>query len=178
MSSEQAAPAAGAAPAPGQLLSPELIDMIDRGVSVIVSSRDAALRPSLMRAVGSRINADGSEITVYLARSQSAQLLQDMAASGRIAVVFSSPSSHRSVQVKGTGINGRAATAQDLPVLRRYLQAMEYEICSIGYRLELVHAMLGFELEDLVAITFAPTHAFDQTPGPKAGTPLAQDART
>lgn len=161
--------------APG-LLSPEDIEMIDRGVSVIVSSRDAALRPSLMRAVGSRISADGAEITVYLARSQSGQLLQDLAASGRIAVVFSSPSSHRSVQVKGTGINGRAATAGDLPLLQRYLQAMEFEICSIGYRLELVHAMLAFELDDLVAISFTPTHAFDQTPGPKAGSPLAQQA--
>ena len=169
MTTEQAAPPPG-------LLSPEHIDMIDRGVSVIVSSRDAALRPSLMRAVGSRIHADGSEITVYLARSQSAQLLQDLAASGRIAVVFSSPSSHRSVQVKGTGINGRAATADDLPVLRRYLQAMEVEICSIGYRLELVRAMLAFELEDLVAISFTPTHAFDQTPGPRAGRPIAQQA--
>lgn len=168
MTTPQAVP-----PSPG-LLSPADIDMIDRGVSVIVSSRDAALRPSLMRAVGSRINADGSEITVYLARSQSAQLLQDLASSGRIAVVFSSPSSHRSVQVKGTGINGRAATAHDLPLLLRYRQAMEFEICSIGYRLEFLHAMLAFELEDLVAISFTPTHAFDQTPGPKAGSPLAQ----
>ncbi|MBS0340643.1 MAG: hypothetical protein JSS56_08950 [Proteobacteria bacterium] len=165
-----------AASAPG-LLSPEHIDMIDRGVSVIVSSRDAALRPSLMRAVGSRINADGTEITVYLARSQSRQLLQDLAASGRIAVVFSSPSTHRSVQVKGTGINGRAATAQDLPLLQRYLQAMEFEICSIGYRLEFVRAMLAFDLEDLVAISFTPSEAFDQTPGPKAGSQIVKEAQ-
>ncbi|MBS0451978.1 MAG: hypothetical protein JSS14_11745 [Proteobacteria bacterium] len=164
------------ASAPG-LLSPELIDMIDRGVSVIVSSRDAALRPSLMRAVGSRINAQGTEITVYLARSQSRQLLQDLAACGRIAVVFSSPSTHRSVQVKGTGINGRAATALDLPLLQRYLQAMEFEICSIGYRLEFVRAMLAFELEDLVAISFTPSEAFDQTPGPKAGSQLVKEAQ-
>ena len=158
------------------LLSPELIDMVDRGVSVIVSSRDAALRPSLMRAVGSRISADGSEITVYLARSQSAQLLQDLASCGRIAVVFSSPSSHRSVQVKGSGINGRAADASDVPQLKRYLQAMEFEICSIGYRLEFLHAMLAFELEDLVAISFTPAQAFDQTPGPKAGSQIVQGA--
>ena len=165
-----------AAPAPG-LLSPEHIEMIDRGVSVIVSSRDAALRPSLMRAVGSHIDADGTEITVYLARSQSRQLLQDLASCGRIAVVFSSPSTHRSVQVKGTGINGRAATADDLPLLMRYRQAMEYEICSIGYRLEFLHAMLAFELEDLVAISFTPAEAFDQTPGPKAGSQIVQGAQ-
>ena len=33
------------------LLSPEHIAMVDRGVSVIVASRDAALRPSIMRPV-------------------------------------------------------------------------------------------------------------------------------
>lgn len=168
-------PAMSAGAAPG-LLSPELIAMIDKGVSVIVSSRDAALRPSLMRAVGSSIAPDGSEITVFLARSQSAALLHDLAATGRIAVVFSSPSTHRSVQVKGHGISGRAATKDDLPQLRRYLQSMEYEICSIGYRVELVHAMLAYELDDLAAISFRPAEAYDQTPGPKAGAQIVADA--
>ena len=39
------------------LLSPEHIAMVDRGVSVIVASRDAAFRPSIMRGVGSAISA-------------------------------------------------------------------------------------------------------------------------
>ena len=41
------------------LLPPDLLAMMDRGVSVIVASRDLALRPSLMRAVGSSIDAAG-----------------------------------------------------------------------------------------------------------------------
>jgi hypothetical protein len=154
------------------LLSKEHIAMIDQGVSTIVASRDAAMRPSLMRAVGSCITPDGGEITVYLARSQSRQLLQDLAATGQIAVVFSVPSNHRSLQVKAGSISGRAANAGDLPVLRRYLEAMEVEICSLGHQAPLVRAMLAFELDDLVAIVFSPTEAYDQTPGPRAGTVL------
>jgi len=154
------------------LLSPEHVAMIDKGVSAIVASRDAALRPSLMRAVGSTIAPDGSEITVFLARSQSRQLLQDLAATGHIAVVFSQPSTHRTVQVKARSISGRAAGPEDLPALQRYLEAMEYEICSIGHTASIVRAMLAFDLHDLVAISFTPTEAFDQTPGPKAGTAL------
>lgn len=161
------APAAGRA-----LLAPEHIAMIDKGVSAIVASRDAALRPSLMRAVGSRITPDGREITVYLARGQSRQLLQDLAATGQIAVVFSQPTTHRTLQVKGSSIGGRAATEHDLPALQRYLESMEYEICSIGHRADLVRAMLAFQLADLVAISFSPEQAFDQTPGPKAGSAL------
>ncbi|MDM0112204.1 hypothetical protein QTI66_08585 [Variovorax sp. J22R133] len=155
------------------LLTPEFIAMVDKGVSAVVASRDAALRPSLMRAVGTQITPDGTEITLFLGRSQSRQLLQDLAATGRIAVVFSQPTTHRTLQVKGTGINGRAATAQDAPALQRYLESMEYEICSIGYGAPTVRAMLAFRLDDLVAITFTPTEAFDQTPGPKAGSVLS-----
>jgi hypothetical protein len=161
-------PAAGRA-----LLAPEHIALIDKGVSAIVASRDAALRPSLMRAVGSHITPDGREITVFLARSQSRQLLQDLAATGQIAVVFSQPTTHRTLQVKGGSISGRAAAEHDLPVLQRYLESMEYEICSIGHRAEVVRAMLAFRLEDLVAISFSPAEAYDQTPGPKAGSVLA-----
>jgi len=157
---------------PPPLLTPELVGMIDKGVSTIVASCDAAQRPSLMRAVGSGITPDGGEITVFLARSQSRQLLQDMASSGRIAVVFSSPSTHRTVQVKAHGVTGRPANADDLPLLSRYMQAMEWEICSIGYKAQVVRTMLAFELDDLVAISFRPEAAFDQTPGPKAGAAL------
>lgn len=162
--------------AAASLLAPEHIAMVDKGVSTIVASRDAALRPSLMRAVGSRITPDGSEITVYLARSQSRQLLQDLAATGQIAVVFSEPNTHRTLQVKASGVTGRAADESDLPALQRYRESMEWEICSIGHAAALVQAMLAFQLEDLVAISFSPSAAFDQTPGPKAGRALPSDA--
>jgi hypothetical protein len=32
--------------------------------------------------------------------------------------------------------------------------------------------MLAHRLEDVVAVSFAPALAFDQTPGPRAGSPL------
>jgi hypothetical protein len=152
-------------------LPPDLVAMMARGVSVIVASHDAALRPNLMRAVGSRIEGDGA-ITVYLARRQSRQVVQDLAATGHIAVVFSEPSTHRSVQLKATRVEMRSAEAQDTPVLERYRQAMEREIQQVGFAPPLTRAMLAHRLDDLVAVRFTPEQAFDQTPGPRAGTPL------
>ena len=157
---------------PHPLLSPEHIAMIDKGVSAIVASRNVAHRPSLMRAVGAGIAPDGSEVTVYVARSQSRQLLQDIAATGHIAVVFSEPLSHRTVQVKAGRAELRAATEADEPLLRRYLRSMEHEVGCVGYDIPFVRAMLAFKLDDVVAIRFNPTAAFDQTPGPKAGSAL------
>ncbi|RST53279.1 pyridoxamine 5'-phosphate oxidase family protein [Variovorax sp. MHTC-1] len=160
-----------AEPAP-LLLSPEHIAMIDKGVSAIVASRNAALRPSLMRAVGSSISADGAEITVYLARTQSRQLLQDLAATGHVAVVFSEPLSNRTVQVKAKAVRLRAAEESDLPLLRSYLTSMEYEVACVGFDAVFVRAMLACELGDAVAVSFRPDEAYDQTPGPRAGSAL------
>ena len=153
-------------------LPSELVAIMARGVSVIVASRDAALRPSLMRAVGSRVEADGRDITLYLSRPQSRQLVQDLAATGHIAVVFSVPSTHRSVQLKASRVEMRNADADDAPVLARYLASMENEVQQVGFAPPLTRAMLAHRLDDVVAVRFTPEQAFDQTPGPRAGTAL------
>jgi hypothetical protein len=153
-------------------LPSELIAIMARGVSVIVASRDAALRPSLMRAVGSRVEADGRDITLYLSRPQSRQLVQDLAATGHIAVVFSVPSTHRSVQLKASRVEMRNADADDAPVLARYLASMENEVQQVGFAPPLTRAMLAHRLDDVVAVRFTPEQAFDQTPGPRAGTAI------
>ena len=146
--------------------------MIERGVSVIVSSCDPDLTPSVMRAVGSRIADDGRHITVYMCRSQSAQLLRDVARSARLAAVFSQPSSHRTVQIKTRAARLREATEDDEPALQHYLQGMERELTSIGFAAVYARAMLAYRLDDVVAIEFVPELAFDQTPGPRAGQPI------
>lgn len=154
------------------LLPPGLVAMIARGVSCIAASRDAQLRPTVMRAVGSDVTADGRSVTVFLARRQSRQLVQDVAANGHIAVVFSEPATHRTVQVKATRALLRNADEADRPVLARYLASMEHELDRIRIGPPLTRAMLAHRLEDLVAVTFEPEQAFDQTPGPKAGAAL------
>lgn len=159
------------------LIPPELLAMMARGVSVIVASRDQALRPSMMRAVGSEVASDGSAITVYVSRSQSRQLIQDVATSGHVAAVFSEPATHRTVQVKASRATLRNAEAADAPVLARYLASMEHEIQRVGYAPPMTRAMLSHRLDDLVAIRFEPEQAFDQTPGPKAGALLSGSGR-
>lgn len=156
-------------PASPSLLSPDWIAMVAGGVSTIVCSCDAALRPSLMRAVGSTITPDGRTVTVFVARRQSRKLLQDLAATGRIAVVFSQPSSHRTLQVKANRVQVRPMEASDRPLLARYLLAMEQELIAVGVGPPLTRAMLAHTPDDVVAIRFDPTDAFDQTPGSRAG---------
>lgn len=153
-------------------LPADTLAMLCKGVSAIAASRDAALRPSVMRAVGTHVAADASEVTVYLSRAQSRQLLQDIAAGGPVAVVFSQPSTHRTVQLKASRAVLRNAVRDDEPQLARYLASMEQELGAIGISSAFAHAMFAYELHDLVAASFRPEQAFDQTPGPQAGTRL------
>lgn len=155
------------------LLRPEHSALIEQGVSVIVASRDAQLRPSLMRAMGSQLGADGALITVYLRPSQARPLLADLAAGGPIAVVFSDPASNRTLQVKAGGARARAVTPADQAVLRRYRVSMQQRIGQVGFGPDFVAAFLAAPADDLVALEFTPESAFDQTPGPGAGRTLA-----
>ena len=155
------------------LLDADRIAMVAKGVSAIVASCSVALQPSIMRAVGSHISADGRCVTVYLRRSQSRQLLQDIADTGRIAVVFSEPSTHRTLQLKAGQAQQRPATTDDRPVLQAYLRSMEHEVGLVGWGPHYVGAMLAAPLDDVVAVSFIPDAAFDQTPGPRAGSVIA-----
>ena len=157
-------------------LPADLVAMMARGVSVIVGSRDASLRPRVMRGVGSRVEDGGRAVTVYLSRPQSRQVIQDLAATGHIAVVFSEPSTHRSVQLKASRVEMRSAGPEDAPVLAAYLASMEHEVQKVGFGPPMTRAMLAHDLEDVVAVRFTPEQAFEQTPGPRAGAPLGSGA--
>ena len=157
-------------------LSPALVAMMSQGVSVLVASRDERLRPSVMRAVGSAVDAASGTVTVYLARSQAGELLRDIERSGPVAAMFSQPSTHTSVQLKASRASLRAATQVERAELDSYAAAMEREIEIVGYPRPVTRAMLAHRLEDVVAVTFEPEQVFEQTPGPKAGSLVAGGA--
>lgn len=148
---------------PAELLP--FVEIIDQGISAIAASHDAALVPSIMRAVGTHLDAAAGEITLYLPLGASRQLLQDIAATGRLAVVFSQPTTHRAVQIKTTRMRTRALEPTDLPRLARYLAALTRELGRIGHPPEFTRAMLAHRPEETVALVLVPEQAFDQTPG-------------
>lgn len=151
--------------------------MMARGVSVQVASCDARLRPSVMRAMGSALDTGAGTVTVFISRRQGADLLRDIESSGRVAVMFSQPSTHRTVQLKATSATMRPAGPQDRAAIDRYVLGAVDEIVSVGYPPELVRAVFAARLDDLVAVTFTPGEAFEQTPGPNAGAPVTGAAR-
>lgn len=153
-------------------LKPEFLAMLVKGVSLMLSSCDHALTPSVMRAVGSLVEDEGRRITAYVGRAQARQLLADIASSGRLAAVFSQPSTHLTLQFKSRRVRLRDLRPQDEAHLLRYRQSMEQEVAAVGFPPLYAQALLAHDPAGLVAVEFQPDEAYDQTPGAGAGRPL------
>jgi len=140
-------------------------------VSVIVASRNAALVADVMRGCGCRVSRDRRAVTVLVEPGPTSTLLEDIAANGMIAVVFSQPSTHRTIQLKGTDARVVTVTVTDRAVARRHLRDWAEDLGRLGYGGALAAALHG-GTGALAAIRFTPSAAFQQTPGPGAGQPL------
>jgi hypothetical protein len=142
---------------------------IQGGLSVIIATRNAELVPDVVRGCGCRVSRDRRRVTVLVERERAAGLLADLEAGGMIAVVFSEPSTHRTIQLKGTDATPVRTTSADRALTARHLAGWVDELTRIGYRPEFARALRGPADQALVAVAFTPTAAFQQTPGPGAG---------
>ncbi len=139
------------------------------GVSVIVASRNPSLVADVVRGCGCRVSRDRRRVTVLVEPGRASELLEDIRLTGTIAVVFSRPSTHRTIQLKGIDAEIVPVTAADRRMAERHLGAWVQELVSIGYTAELAAAVRGRAEQGLAAIAFTPVAAFQQTPGPAAG---------
>lgn len=161
----------------GEASRPSLLDddhaaFIQGGVSVIVTSRNAQLVADVVRGCGCRVSRDRRQVTVLVEPSRAGTLLDDVVANGMVAVVFSQPSTHRTIQLKGSDASVVKVTSADRAAAARHLAAWKQELGSIGHTPELAGAVRG-AAERIAAIRFTPNAAFQQTPGPGAGQRLA-----
>lgn len=146
------------------------------GVSISVGSRNAGHLPNLTRGIGCRISDDRTRVSVFVIAEQSRELLDDIRANRHVAVVFSEPHSHRTVQLKGGDALIESLAAGDRQIIARYRDAFTAELGALGYSGLFVQTLIDSSAGELVAVSFTPNAAFSQTPGPKAGAPLG-DAR-
>lgn len=150
----------------------ELAAFLESGVSIHAASRDAARVANLARAVGCRVAPDRRRVTLFLLASQSGAILADFRANGAVAAVFSLPTSHRTVQLKGEDAAPAEVEEADYVRIARYREAWIEQLAAIGFDRALPRTLVAGARGDVVAISFTVSAAFLQTPGPSAGTPL------
>lgn len=145
---------------------------ITRGISISVGSCGADLMPSVARGIGCRVSTDRHSVMVLVSKSQSAELLAHVRERSAVAVAFSEPATHRTIQLKGADAYVVDATADDVLQAALYCDSFTHELSQLGFKAELVRTLLACAPHDIARITFTPNAAFSQTPGPNAGQAL------
>ncbi|HKU37299.1 MAG TPA: pyridoxamine 5'-phosphate oxidase family protein [Polyangiales bacterium] len=147
-------------------MSEELAEYIESGVSMLVATRDAALRPHVLRAVGAVIGKDRTTLTTYLNKQVAERALDNLRDNGKIALTCSRPYDHRGWQVKGTMISMRDGDESDRAHQERYLAGFVEHVYIVGLPRSVMRQLRIFPS---VAVTFGVEDVFVQTPGPGAG---------
>ncbi|NVK40522.1 MAG: pyridoxamine 5'-phosphate oxidase family protein [Oceanospirillaceae bacterium] len=154
------------------LVDDTLAAFILSGLSIQVAACRDDGRTTLVRGAGARLSADRRQLTVLVPASQSASLLQSLAANGRIAVLFNEPESHRSVQLKGRDAVIGTVSDADRAALPAYVATLTRRLQHYRIPEAFCRALFSVAPDDLAAVTFTPGEAYGQTPGPHAGEPL------
>ncbi len=157
-------------------LSPALAQFVTGHLSIHVAAGCGDGLATLVRGLGARIDpADSHYLRVLVSRSQSTELLAAVAGGYPVAAVFNEPESHRTVQLKAPIAEVVAANEDDRALLGPYVRAMADRLRTFDTPEPYVHALLACAPDDLAVIRFTPRDVFGQTPGPRAGAPIAAD---
>lgn len=151
-------------------------DFLQSGISLCVGACDNRGMPTLARATGCRLSADLKQVTMFLSATQAGPVLRCIRENGAVTAVFSRPSTHKTLQLKGKDAATGGLQAGDLEVVERYRCNFARELGPMGFDEILIHTLLAAPPADLVAVRFTPVEAYSQTPGPKAGEPLRAQA--
>lgn len=143
--------------------------LIQGPVSINAASCDVACVASMVRAAGCRVSPDRRTVTVFIAVAHAANLLRDLQAGRAVAVVFSRPSTHETVQLKAAQAHIQPLAEGDRRLMQEYGRNFIKEVCALGYQESFAKAMLAAVDEEAVGVTFMPAAIFEQTPGPAAG---------
>ena len=146
------------------------------GISITAASRDSRNVSRIGRCLGCRVTADREKVTVLIASEQYRAFFDALAVSRTIAVVFSYPSTHQTLQLKGTDAGVESLAPGDPQLAERHVNNFVEELGSLGYNRDVVRTTHWCEVAELRAVTFTPSAAFEQTPGPGAGAPLRRPA--
>jgi cysteine synthase len=148
----------------------DLRPLLEGLVAVHVGTRDAALVPDEVMAAAALLDEEGRRLTVYLPVATSESSLANLRENGAVAVVLSQPLTHRTVQLKGRAETVRAAREDEREAVQRFAAGFDAEVEAIGLPTAVVRRRTKWPCH---AVTFVVTEAYEQTPGPRAGEPIA-----
>ena len=123
--------------------------------------------PSMSRGLGCKLIDGGHQIGTFIRLSQSQKLLCNIRSSGRVANVFSLPSSNRTLQFKGSDARIIPFAPENLPVIEGHIVDFLLEVVPLGMSEAVVRAILAYQPDDLVSVVYSPSPPSRKPPAPR-----------
>jgi hypothetical protein len=149
-------------------LPPELVEFLSAGVAHQIGACDRTGRPSICRALGAIVDEHG-RVVVMLSGESGFEVLDAIRETGLVSAVFVQPSTYRTLHVKGRDAQVAPAAPEHRALIPARREAFLQQIARYGFTRDFVMAWYTVPDEQLMAITFTPIGAWNQTPGPGAG---------
>jgi hypothetical protein len=156
-------------------ITDELKAFLESGVSVVVGTRDSELVPEITRAWGARVGRDRRSVSLCIALATSGKALGNLRDNGYVAATFSLPTDYKTIQLKGRCVGTARPNRQDLAAVERHRNSFLASTERIGVPRRFTEGLWQKELMEsavMVKIRFVAEQAFDQSPGPDAGSLL------
>ena len=146
----------------------ELPRILEGLTAIAVGTRDAALRPACVQAVGLTAEPTG-RLTVFVPEATGERTFVNLAANGAVAVVAEKILTHRTVQVKGRCVEMRPAREAEREIVERCMGAFFDDAVVAGAPRGILQRKNRWPCR---AVTLEVAEVYEQTPGPRAGEPF------
>ena len=151
------------------MISQQLAEFLEEGLSTHLASRNDRLEPNAARVAALSVDDDGRHLVAYIPTVSAERVLEDLRNNGQVAIVSARPPDERGCQVKGVFVEAWAASDTE-----RDIVTLQWE--RFRNRLELIGlprvATDSWVIWPCTAIQVRVQALFDQTPGPGAGARL------
>src|SRR5262245_32671383 len=139
----------------GGVLTTELAEFCQSGVSVVMASCDRGGWPVVGRGLACRIEESG-QVRILVREPSNIALLRAIEGGAGIAVTFTKPANHRSIQLKAGKARIAVPAASDGAPAAAQTAAFSAELVDAGYTETFAAGYVAYEPRELAAIDFVP----------------------
>ena len=153
------------------MIGREIVAFLDSGVAGLLGATGPENEPCAVRDIAAHVPEIGRKVVVFVPRERGAAAIAALRSDPRVAVTFTRPTTHRTVQMKGRVIAMRDAGESRKPVIDAWYERISQELETVGLPRRISGRWVRWPAVELEVEVDA---IFLQTPGPDAGSPLAQ----
>jgi hypothetical protein len=145
-----------------------LAELLETGVAIMVTTRDAELRTHVTRGWGGYLDPETGQLGLALTEYPGSGVVSDLEANGLIAINLARPINYQSMQLKGIVVSIADCATEERARVDAHIARFVAETALVGSP-GTIARIAG---RDFIQVRVSVDRSYEQTPGPSAGAEL------